>query len=119
MDSSAGSGEPELSEGFASMRQYYIEGLFVPRRYLKKLQPGSKPALKDVEPFARSFWANDPTDALNLASEALHGGQWLETPRVSLTSEEQRMRQAGAPELPGFASLSASSGKKKGKSSPR
>ena len=101
------------------MKRYYVEGLFITRKNLKKVQPGNRPAPKEVEPFARSFWANDPTEALMLAAEALDGGQWLETPRVSLTSEEQRMRQAGAPELPGFTSPSVSSGKKRSKSSQR
>jgi hypothetical protein len=86
------------------MKRYYVEGLFISRKNLKKVSHGSRPAPKEVEPFARSFWANDPAEALRLAAEALDGGQWLETPKVSLTSEEQRMRQAGAPELPGFAS---------------
>lgn len=99
------------------MKQYYIEGLFIPRNNLSKTRKGSKPAPKDIEPFARSFWANDPEQALSMASEALAGGQWLDTPKISLTSEEKRMRRAGAPELPGFAPSNALKGKKKGKSS--
>jgi hypothetical protein len=101
------------------MKRYYVEGLFIPLKNLKRVQKGGRPSSKDVEPFARSLWANDPGEALSLAMEALDGGQWLETPKVSLTSEEQRMRQAGAPELPGFAPSSASLGRKKGKSSQR
>jgi hypothetical protein len=101
------------------MKRYYIVGLFIPCKNLEKIRKGSKPALKEIEPFARSFWANDPEQALSMASDALDGGQWLETPKISLTSEEQRMRQSGAPELPGFAPSSASTGKKKGKSSQR
>jgi hypothetical protein len=98
------------------MKRYYVEGLLLPRKNRKKVQPGGRPIPKEVEPFARTFWANDPKEALRLAAEALDGGQWLDPPRISLISEEQRMRQAGAPELPGFASPSVSPGKKKGKS---
>jgi hypothetical protein len=98
------------------MKRYYVEGLFIPRKYLKKVQQGSRPVPKEIEPFARTFWANDPKEALRLAAEALDGGQWMDPPRISLTSEEQRMRQAGAPELPGFAPPPVSPGTKKGKS---
>jgi hypothetical protein len=99
------------------MKRYYVEGLFIPLKYLKKIRKGAVPSSKEVEPFARSFWANDPAEALRQAAEAIAGGQWLELPKISLTSEEQRMRQAGAPELPGFAPSNSSSGRKKGKSS--
>jgi hypothetical protein len=99
------------------MKRYYVEGLFITRKNLKIIQQGHRPAPNEAEPFARSFWANDPSEALVLAAEALEGGQWLETPRVSLTSEEQRMRQAGAPELPGFRSPTGLSGNKGSKSS--
>jgi len=101
------------------MKRYYVEGLFVPRKSLKKVRKGGKPSSSEVEPFARSFWANDPGEALVLATEALDGGQWLDTPKISLTSEEQRMRQAGAPELPGFAPSKPSLVRKKAKSSGR
>jgi hypothetical protein len=101
------------------MKHYYVEGLFIPRKNLKKVPRDGRPALKDIEPFARSFWANDPEEALKLAAETLNGGQWLGTPQISLKSEEQRMRQAGAPELPGFAPPVISPGKKKSKPSRR
>ena len=32
----------------------------------------------------------------------LNGGAWVDGPRVSLTSEAERMRSLGAPELPGM-----------------
>ena len=73
------------------MRAYYIEGVYRP----KKARKGTG------EPFARTIWADNSQEALRLATEALGGGQWLEGPVVS-QSEEQRMRQQGAPELPGF-----------------
>jgi hypothetical protein len=97
------------------MKRYYVEGMFIPRARLKKVSKGNKPAAGDIEPFARSFWANTPGEALDMASEALEGGQWLETPKISLTSEEERMRRSGAPELPGFSMGSGKAGKKKGK----
>jgi hypothetical protein len=96
------------------MKRYYIEGLFISRKNISQAPPGSRPAPKVIEPFARAFWANDPEEALRLAAEALDGGKWLEPPKVSLTSEEQRMRAAGAPELPGFASSNALPKKKGG-----
>jgi hypothetical protein len=95
------------------MKRYYVEGLFIPRKNLKKVQPGKRLPLKTAEPFSRSFWANDPEEALRLAAEALDGGQWLQIPKISLISEEQRMRQAGAPELPGFDHLPSIRGRRK------
>jgi len=77
------------------MPQYFVEGLFIPKKSLKK-------ARKTVEPYARVVWANSPAEAVRLASEELAGGQWVEGPTVSNTTEEQRMRQSGAPELPGL-----------------
>jgi hypothetical protein len=99
------------------MKRYYVEGLFIPLKSLKKVQKGAEPSSREVEPFARSFWADDPSEALRQATEAIAGGRWLEPPKVSLTSEEQRMRQAGAPELPGFGQSNSSSVRRKGKTS--
>lgn len=39
-----------------------------------------------------------------MALDSLPGAHWAEGPSVSLTSEEQRMRAMGAPELPGIDS---------------
>jgi len=39
---------------------------------------------------------------LQSAEADLNGGAWVEGPRVSLTSEAERMRSLGAPELPGM-----------------
>ncbi len=94
------------------MKRYYVEGLYLSQKNLKKMLKGGSPPPREVEPFARSFWAENPADALSQATEALEGGQWLETPKVSLSSEEKRMRQAGAPELPGFSPSPVLSGKK-------
>lgn len=84
------------------MQHYFIEGLFVSKQGLKKAHKTGRVAPGDIEPFARAFWANSPAEALQMASEALAGGQWMEGPRLSDQTEEQRMRQMGAPELPGF-----------------
>ena len=77
------------------MQQYFIEGLFIPRRFLKKTE-------KTVEPFSRVVWANSRAEALQLATEELMGGQWVDGPLLSDTTEEQRMRSMGSPELPGL-----------------
>ena len=85
------------------MQHYWVEGLFVTRRGLKKARKGSKISQADMELFARSLWANDVEEALQLATQELNGGEWVEAPKVSRKSEEQRMRLLGAPELPGFS----------------
>jgi hypothetical protein len=92
------------------MDAYYVEGYYISKQSLKKAQKSGKtiergyrppPAL--IEPFARRFCANSTQEALQMAELELHGGQWLEPPKVSRLSEEERMRKSGAPELPGFA----------------
>ena len=84
------------------MQRYFVEGLYVTKQGLKKAQKTGRIAISDIEPFAQPFWANSPAEALQMASQALSGGQWTEGPRLSDQTEEQRMRQIGAPELPGF-----------------
>lgn len=84
------------------MEQFWIEGLYVTRRGLKKAQKSGRVNPADIEPYARLIWANSAEEALRLATEELKGGQWMEGPRLGKTSEERRMRQQGAPELPGF-----------------
>lgn len=86
------------------MPAYWIEGIYISAAGLKKAKKTGKIAEADKELFARSLWAETPADALSLADEALQGGKWLEKPRLSKTTEEQRMRQQGAPELPGLYS---------------
>ena len=84
------------------MQQYFVEGLFVTRQGVRKaLKTGRYPAAS-IEPFAKTIWANSPAEAIRLATEELAGGEWSEGPRVSKVTEEQRMRQMGAPEFPGF-----------------
>jgi hypothetical protein len=96
------------------MPTYWIEGVYISGTGLKKAKKSGKIAETDKELFARSFWAETPAEALRLADEALQGGKWLEKPRLSQTTEEQRMRQQGALELPGLFSL-IKKDKKRGK----
>ena len=77
------------------MERYLVEGLYNPKPKSKKITPA-------LEPFARSYWANSAQEAIRMATEDLQGGVWQRPPRASQTSEEQRMRQQGQPELPGF-----------------
>lgn len=79
------------------MHRYLVEGYYFSKTRSKK----STPAL---EPFARYYWAESQQDAIQMATEDLHGGCWQKPPRASQTSEEQRMREQGQPELPGFGS---------------
>lgn len=76
------------------MKQFWVEGLVQPHGHGKKL------AL--VEPFSKAYWAETSAEALQSAVADLNGGTWVEGPRVSLTSEADRMRAMGAPELPGM-----------------
>jgi hypothetical protein len=85
------------------MEQYFIEGLFYTRQASNHLNSTGKKIGSDVELFSRSFWADSPEEAIRMATEALDGGRWVEMPEVSKISEEKRMRDLGAPELPGFS----------------
>jgi len=80
------------------MHRYLVEGYYFPKTRSKKATPA-------LEPFARSYWANSVQDAIRMATEDLQGGNWQEAPKASRTSEEERMRQQGQPELPGFGSV--------------
>ena len=93
------------------MQHYWVEGIFITRLGLQRAKKRGKTTSSDLELFAKSIWANSPQEALNLANEELHGGQWNEPPKVTKTSEELRMRKKGAPELPLFKPLKQ---KKKG-----
>jgi hypothetical protein len=87
------------------MPQYYIEGLFATKSGVKmKLKTGAYPA-GSIEPYGKTIWANSPKEAIKIATAELDGGEWTEGPRVSQTSEEQRMRNLGAPEFPGLSIL--------------
>jgi hypothetical protein len=94
------------------MQRYFVEGLFISKQGLKKSQKSGRVATGDIEPFAQAFWANSPAEALQMANEALAGGQWTDGPRLNDQTEELRMRQMGAPELPGFGGKSQPKTKK-------
>ena len=82
------------------MKQYWIEGLY---QNQKKSNNNKRQVQSPIiEPFYMSFWAESPEEALNAAIEEIRGGQWVEGPRISQSSEELRMRAMGAPELPGM-----------------
>lgn len=96
------------------MKCFYIEGLFMSKQGMKKAAKGGKSARPDVEPFSQAIWANNAAEALQIANETIAGGQWIEGPRLSEQSEEERMRQLGAPLLPGFDLQTKPARKKKG-----
>jgi len=81
------------------MHPFYVEGLVI-----RKISPRGNRKNKsgqEVEPFGQIFWALTAVEALRMASESLDV-QWVEGPTISERTEEQRMRQLGAPQLPGF-----------------
>jgi hypothetical protein len=83
------------------MKLFWVEGTFIPKKSLKKAgKDDSAPPYR--EPFAMSFWANSPQEALQEANAAIKGGMWVEGPVIAKKSEEERMRDSGAPQLPGF-----------------
>jgi hypothetical protein len=86
------------------MKQFWVEGLVQLRGRGKKSAP--------VETFSRAYWAETPAEALHSAENDLQGGAWVEGPRVSLTSEAERMHDMGAPELPGMPAPKKSGRKK-------
>ena len=78
------------------MKQFWIDGLLA-------LRSGSSRGKNvGVKLYSQSYWANTAQEAVNLALQANPGARWIEGPTVSETSEEQRMRAIGAPELPGL-----------------
>ncbi len=94
------------------MPQYYVEGLFATQKGVKKKRKtGTYPA-SSIEPYARTIWANNPKEAIQIATRELDGGEWTDGPRVSQLTEEQRMRSLGAPEFPGLAPRSSRSRKR-------
>jgi len=87
------------------MKAYYVEGLFEIHQANKRSNPNAKGGQAQLEPFAKIIWAESPEEAVKIATQELKGGQWVQEPRVSQTSDAQRMRVMGAPELPGLAEL--------------
>jgi hypothetical protein len=92
---------------------FYVEGIYLTRKGVKKARKSGRVSAADLEPFARSYWVENPQAAIDAATQDLEGGEWQEGPRVSQHSEEQRMRASGAPELPGLLD-SPRKGKRKG-----
>ncbi len=86
------------------MPQYYVEGVFATKQGVKKKHKTGAYPVNSLEPYAKTIWANNPKEAVQIATEELAGGEWTEGPRVSQRSEEQRMRNMGAPEFPGLSS---------------
>ena len=84
------------------MEQYYVEGVYINQQGVKKARKSGVAPPSSIEPFAKTIWANSLEEALQLATQDLKGGQWTEGPHVSRLSEEQRMRDLGAPQFPGF-----------------
>ncbi len=92
------------------MKSYFVEGVYILRQ--KGKRKTAAPAT--AEPFAKTIWASNVEEALQLATLELGGIEWVQGPKVSQSSEEQCMRAMGAPELPGFSELT-----KPGRSAPR
>lgn len=84
------------------MQKFYIEGVFLTKRGVQKSKKSGRYSSVELEPFARTFWAESAAEAIRQAAEALDGGQWVEGPSLGKKSEEDRMRSMGAPELPGL-----------------
>jgi uncharacterized Ntn-hydrolase superfamily protein len=83
------------------MNHYWVEGAYIKAQDLKKAARRGPAGLS--EPFARHYWADSPEEALAMALEDLCGGQWVGAPDISDSSEDQRMRDLGMPELPGMS----------------
>lgn len=79
------------------MKLFWIEGLIS-----QKADASRKNRSSTTKPFSQSYWANTAQEALQLALQDNPKLRWIEGPSVSETSEEQRMRAMGAPELPWF-----------------
>ena len=83
------------------METYFVEGVYNKKRSNVK-SPGRGVPAGGAEPYAKAIWAQDEYEAVRIATQELGGGEWVEGPDVSKTSEEQHMRELGAPQLPGF-----------------
>jgi len=89
------------------MKTYWVEGLYFPKGSKRSKKPASA-----LEPYAKAIWAENPQDAIRLATEDICGGTWREEPKVSTRTEEQRMRKMGAPELDLFGKMGKKARKK-------
>jgi len=94
------------------MKQFFVEGLALSKRGVQKRSQGRTTGTGDMEVISVSVWAETPDEALKEAAAQLKGRQWQGKPRITTVSEEQRMRDAGAPELPGMDAAKAKKKKK-------
>ncbi|HQP60638.1 MAG TPA: hypothetical protein PKX41_05435 [Anaerolineaceae bacterium] len=84
------------------MKQFWVEGLFISAKSARRFKKTGSLKPGDIEPFSRSYWAENPQEALKAATLDLGDGEWQEKPVVTQVSEEMKMRAIGAPELPGL-----------------
>ena len=94
------------------MLQYYVEGLFANKQGAKRKHKTGIYPPGSIEPYGKTIWANTPKEAIQIATAELEGGEWTEGPRISQTTEEQRMRSLGAPEFPGLSTRTPKSPKR-------
>jgi hypothetical protein len=84
------------------LKSYFVEGLYITPQAVQSARQRGEVSSGNFEPYARTVWALDSDDAKRIATEDLKGGEWVDGPKVLNSSEEQRMRALGAPELPGL-----------------
>jgi hypothetical protein len=84
------------------MRKYWIKGLFLEPAGVKKMKKNGHVPQENLNSIEIACWADSPEEALQEVEQQFTGGKWIEGPEVVDTSEEQRMRAMGAPELPGI-----------------
>jgi len=85
------------------MRKYWIKGLYLEPAGLKKMKENGRIPQEDLDTIEIACWAESPEEALQEVEQQFTDGKWIEGPEVVETSEEQRMRAMGAPELPGMS----------------
>ncbi|MFZ2098432.1 MAG: hypothetical protein WAV05_17510 [Anaerolineales bacterium] len=57
------------------MPYYYVEGLFANQQGVKKKRKTGNYPTNSIEPYARTIWANNPKEALQIATNELGGGE--------------------------------------------
>lgn len=77
------------------MKHFWIEGVILVKTSIRSKN-------RSLKPVSDSVWANTAEEAVRMAMENHPNVQWIEGPILRTDSEEQRMRQLGAPELPGL-----------------
>ncbi len=75
------------------MKQFWVEGLFISAKSARRFKKTGSLKPGDIEPFSRSYWAENPQEALKAATLDLGDGEWQEKPVVTQVSEE--MKNAG------------------------